>query len=610
MHLISLGLLCLIVSAPSLIPQKAVPTASPSEKPKTKPSDPLSIQKRMVALSLLTSLAEGARSYRDESLRAQVQARVADALWDYDRPRATVLFRRAWDAAEIAEPPASRITNSISGSATKGALPRRGTTLRAEVLRLVARRDHVLAEEFLIKLTTIPDNGSVAERGDRPDPSAAEINERLRLGNVLLTSDDIDRALEIVAPVILRPVSGRSIQFLISLREKNALVADEWFKTIVFRAGEDATADANTVSLLTSYAFTPSVVLIVSRSGIPSAINYEPKPAPNLKTELRQTYFRVSANILLRPFGQLDQTSAGRAGTYYIARRLLPLFQQHASDLAGPIAAQVAALAPDSREQNFAEERLAERGIASDPPVNDRTAFDLQRRLERARNADERDRAYGFAAMSAAGNGDSQARDYVSKIEDVATRKGIGSFVDFTLVEGLLRKKNIDEALRLTRNSNLGHVQLTRILTQVGGILTDKDPGRARELLEESLKEVLCTEVGSPERAYALVAIVARFTKIDRIRSWELLHELVKAANASAVFTGENGMASLELEGKFSIRLGIELAASDDLPNAVQALAQDDFYQAINVVKTFQEEAPKALATLAIARGALEAKQR
>ncbi len=47
------------------------------------------------AVQVVSSLADDARSYTDESLRVKVQARAADVLWDLDQGRARTLFDRA-----------------------------------------------------------------------------------------------------------------------------------------------------------------------------------------------------------------------------------------------------------------------------------------------------------------------------------------------------------------------------------------------------------------------------------------------------------------------------------------------------------------------------------
>ena len=129
------------------------------------------------------------------------------------------------------------------------------------------------------------------------------------------------------------------------------------------------------------------------------------------------------------------------------------------------------------------------------------------------------------------------------------------------------------------------------------------------ELLSEALTETRRIDAGTPERAYCLVALAAQFSKLDKQRGWELLSETVKAANAVADFTGENGHTSVTLEGKFSIRMSTELVAPNDLAGLFATLAEDNFYQAMDAGKTFSGEAPRGLVTISIARAAFEEKR-
>src|SRR6266511_4322601 len=81
-------------------------TAKPTGKTKSvkrEEADADAAQRRVMAISLLTSLADEVRSFKDEALRARVLARTADALWDTDTERARALFRRAWEAAAAAD---------------------------------------------------------------------------------------------------------------------------------------------------------------------------------------------------------------------------------------------------------------------------------------------------------------------------------------------------------------------------------------------------------------------------------------------------------------------------------------------------------------------------
>jgi hypothetical protein len=617
LRLFALSLVALAISYNSLSVRAQKPglPASPVTTIKkgsaTKSVDPEVARRRSIALGLLTSLAIEARSYRDEALRARVQARVADALWIHEPDNARALFRRAWEAAEAVE-----TQNVDPGPSAPGRISNRPvrprTNLRAEILRLAAQREHGLGEEFLKRMTGPPkDETSVTgeSTGSVKEPSPAETRERLRLANVFLEAENVERALQFADPVLLQ-VSTQTVEFLVSLREKNAASADQRFAALMSRAAANPASDANTVSLLTSYVFTPSVYLVVSSSGIPSSMSSMPRPAPVLSPALRSGFFQTAANILLRPFAQLDSSSAGRAGTYFIATRLFPLFQQYAPELAPAIGAQLNALGPQASQATLnTSGRLVNLGMTENDPSADSIADELKDRLSNAQGADARDRAYAFAAVRAAEAGDLRAREFLDRIEDLETGNGIRSFVDYRIIGSLLTKKNAAEAVRMARKSDLSHALRAHVLTQAAAITAPADRVRALELFDEALSEARRTDAATPERAYLLVALLAQFSKVDRVRAWGLTGETIKAANAVEGFTGENGNSSWTLEGKFSIRMSTELASDRDLPVSFAALAEDDFYQSIDVGRNFSGDAPRALVTLAIARAMLEEKR-
>lgn len=571
----------------------------------TKEVDPETAQRRSVALSVLESLAIEARSYRDEPLRARVQARIADALWDQDKDSARNLFRRAWEVAESVEITPAPPVNSASGQ-SRPARPR--LNLRREILQMAAKRDYTLGEEFLRKMNA-KDQKEQANNptANRPEMSAAEMAERLGLAGGFLAEGEMERALQFADPALVRATEA-SIWFLVKLRDKKAVAADQRFAALLSLVAADPASDANTVSMLTSYAFTPSIYLRVGQAGIPSSNSYlPPRTPPDLTSTLRKSYFQVAANILLRPFAQIDESSAGRKGTYFMATRLLPLFQQHAPDLAPSITAQLAALGPEAAQATMnAGDLSVNRGMSGDGQ-REGIEDELNDRLKGAQTSDARDRAYAFAAWRAAEDGDPRARDFVDKIEDLDTRAGLRRFVDINIIRTSLSKKRADEALALVSKAELPHTLRAHFLTQAAGLLAEKDQTRARQLLDEALTEARKIDA-APERAYCLVALLAQLSKLDKTRGWQLLSEMVKSANAVNDFTGENSNANLMLEGKFSIRLGTELAKPTDLSTLFASLAENNFYQALDAARTFAGDAPRATVMISIARATFEKK--
>src|SRR5829696_3167358 len=169
--------LCTVVSPVRAGAQEA-PAAKPkpakasAKKPAAEPADPMAELRRTTAISLVSSLADDARAFRDPALRARVQARAADALWETEREKAVTLFRRAWDEAETADAESDRrvAEDRARQQRARGyASVQLGPSLRTEVLRLAAKRDRALGEEFLTKLD---------EARRREIESAATSNER------------------------------------------------------------------------------------------------------------------------------------------------------------------------------------------------------------------------------------------------------------------------------------------------------------------------------------------------------------------------------------------------------------------------------------------------
>src|SRR5690242_12699578 len=113
-------------------------------------------ERRARARGLLVALSSDARTFHDQTLRARSLARIADALWKVDSDQGRLLFRKAWDAAEIADQDSDKklqeeiaAQKSRTGGGYAINLP---PNVRREVLRLAARHDRALGEEFLEKL--------------------------------------------------------------------------------------------------------------------------------------------------------------------------------------------------------------------------------------------------------------------------------------------------------------------------------------------------------------------------------------------------------------------------------------------------------------------------
>lgn len=571
-------------------------------------------QRRTFAVSIIISLADEARSYKDLALRARVLARSADALWDVDPDGARILLRRAWEAAEKADAAEDMRPSDSSAPVIVIAVRRGGDgDSRDEVLNIAVRRDRALGDEFLAKLNdaaakaaeqeTAQTSRSVNDCWTKSD----ERSKRLSFAHRLLNDNNAEKAFEFAAPA-LDSVNEASISFLSRLRLLNPALADKQFMQLLASAELDPTSDANTVSGLSTYAFTPGMyVTFAGDGGVRWTPALETITAPNLPSEVRGSFFRVAASILLRPLMPPDQdlTSAGLIGKYMVIKRLLPLFEQYTPDTAVALRSQLTALAKQASNTIVEyDEFLLTQGIVRD--ADSQTALDwLQERVDRAQNERERDEIYADAAAILSVEGNPDAQEIADKIDNAYRREVARRYVDISLLRTALAKKNSAAALRLAKADSLTHPQRTWAYVQVARLLMGSDRTRALELLEEALAEARRIDDDDANRALLITGLAIQFLAADIIRSWEVATEAVKAANAAEAFSGEADGLSVALVTSSGLKL-IDLdTLALNLSDLVSSLAKQDPTRASDLAKSFKYEAPRAVATLAVATAAM-----
>ncbi|HEX8129540.1 MAG TPA: hypothetical protein VF527_10595, partial [Pyrinomonadaceae bacterium] len=603
-------------------------------------ADPLAAARRANAIALINTLADESRGFRDQTLKARVQAQAADTLWETDRERARALFRRAWEAAEAADVENTRRGEEQNRAA--GRLNTRGLNLpnlRGEVLRLAAKRDRALGEEFLGKMeearkreTSELNNASAnlpagaasatpaaGSGGAKPAPPvrrdpeqvSPDVARRLRLAMQFLEDGDTERALQFAEPV-LGSVNPSSVEFLVLLRERSQQEADRRYTALLASVVANPNSDAGDILLLSSYVLTPGLYMTIGQGGqgVSSSQRRRDITTPELPAALRVAFARAASQVLLRPLPPEDQdaTATGRVGTFFVISRLLPFFETVIPEGVPALRARLAALNPDIPEG--ARDNLSDdltRGLIPEGAQGDPVQESLDR-AGRATDPRERDMAYLRAAQAAAEKGDARARDFTDKIEDKELRRQTRAFIDFALVNRAIRdQKDGAEVLRLLAVSgDLTPVQRTWGYTEAARLLAKDDPTRALEALEASAAAAKSIDAADPDRVRSTVAVATRFFDFDRNRAWEIMGEAVKAANAAPEFTGADaGLSSRIRSGGMSMTMNFS-APVFDLTGVFQTLARDDMNRAVALAQTFTHESPRAVATLAIARAVLE----
>ncbi|HKN82298.1 MAG TPA: hypothetical protein VJW17_02625, partial [Pyrinomonadaceae bacterium] len=330
-------------------------------------------------------------------------------------------------------------------------------------------------------------------------------SQRLQLARRLVEDGEIERAIEFATPA-LDSVNVDSIFFLSALREKNAQLADAAYTGLLARAVRDPLSDANTVSGLSSYLFTPFLYVTFQRDGGSNQNRQRgPTPPPTVDATLRNNFLKVGFQILMQPLAAPDQdrTTSGPTGKYLMIKRLLPLFEQYAADLSPGLRTQMTALAssvPTDFQQG--ENRAVTVGIQPESSEGDPYQR-MQERLDHASKSDERDAIYADYAVALIQDGDPRARDLVDKIENSELRKSVKAYTDFQLAQAAIRNKDAAEAVRMARNGDLTSIQKVWAVTNAAKLVMATERSRAAELLDEALAESRRISGSDPDRACA-----------------------------------------------------------------------------------------------------------
>ena len=598
-------------------PKAKPPVKASSEKSDAKAeAERLRKERQAQARSLLVSLASDARSFRDQTLRARSLARIADALWDIDVEQSRTLFRKAWEAAEIAHREREEKFNMRDGTVTLKPEEVNSTTmsalaeapdLRREVLRLVAPRDRALSEEFLEKLKESQAENKI-ETAAPPSlwglPEAMQ--QRLSLAENLLRKGDTGRALQLAEPV-LGTVTISTLDFLTLLRATDAAAADQRYAAMLAGTGNNLAADANTISLLSSYIFTPNTYVIFNTEGAASYSALPNTTPANVSPQLKLAFFQAASAVLLRPQPppDQDQSTTGIAGKYMVVKRLLPLFEQHAPrDMTDAMRSQFEALNSLVTENiRQGESESVQKGI------NEESFADLESKLldqvEHADSSDERDQLYFKLASLALRKDELKARDYAAKIEESVFRKQAQAWVDWGLALNAISKNKTEQALEINRTGDLSHIQRVWILTQAAKQLVKTDRGKALSLLDAATAEARRIGGSELDRPRGLFAIANALRVVEPARVSEAIFEAVKAANSTEGFTGEGGMVTQTMNSRGLISVSPHNVPDFDVDEIFGALANEDYERDVQLARGFQGEAPRANATIAIARSVL-----
>jgi hypothetical protein len=295
-----------------------------------------------------------------------------------------------------------------------------------------------------------------------------------------------------------------------------------------------------------------------------------------------------------------------------VIRKLLPLFDQYAPDSATALRSQLTALASELPKRQIGDPTRSNQTSNLGPPPLPSPSDVLQRmqgQLDHAKTSNERDMIYRQAAAELALQGDARAIDLSNSIDDAKKRNEVRTFVDFELARFALKKKNLNETIRLAKKGQLTHLQRGWVYLQVVRLLAraeKPDKSEITTLLEETVEEARRMDDADPDKARLLFGAANQLFAFDEVRTWDLVGESIKAANGSEKFTGDKtAIFNMPLSMTPGSTFEMIYEEGFEVKGALQLLARSDLNRSLELARNFKRDSPRAFAILAVASSVL-----
>lgn len=535
-------------------------------------------QKR--ALALLESLPDKVKDIENEEFKIRVQIQIADAMWDYDEPRAR---SQLMDAFQSIGSMKSQKNQDMHAHNTKGAMfesPR--FRLQQEALRVIAKRDYALAETLRKSINVAADDKVMNEttRGD----SEEQVMHSMLLAASLAKTDP-SRASQIVRDNFSVWGFENLTPLLIGIRHENSALADNLFSEALSVARNQPTTVFNNIGLLAPYVFPTEEEMLFGR---------DPMANPMRRAMIERFFNFVSEVISQRANAeQIDSitdrqaTAATAQKEYLTLRQLISVFDKLTLDNTSTIRNRIEQLARDipAPQLNAAQRNTRQTGVQ-----------EILKRAETLSNTFQKNAFYVRAAMEASRMGDmNQALSIAGMLSNEKDRLGLRSMILHQAAIKALDKKDVDAAYDFAKDIEViqDRVDVYKRLAHI--LFGSKNNSRAENILRDIEQWVENADTGV-EKVAALLDIAVIVAKHDSTRLLDLMKSVCIAINDADVVKPP----TQNLIGERVVRKRPVTMESLDIKSGFSLLARLDFDQASQLARSIEKNEVSIMAQIAV----------
>ena len=557
---------------------------------------------RQNAIILLDSTIDELGAVEDLQARVTFAADILRLLGAVKPARCRQMLDSIFD--DLMELKSAKSTQSNAQRSSPDALLRK-------LIQAAASFDRKLARTYIDRYA-----GEAPAQRSQPETPAQSVTEQADLNMLLalqLIETDPALAMRVAEKAVATGVTVRTLEFLGTLRKKDAALADAFFAAALQSVSARPGTDVNELLLLYTYVFSPTRVLWLTPQGlvlrqIPSyqrvAQDYPVDP------RLAKALLQVSAQILLAdPQYRQASLSAGTAaaGDLYFINLIKPQAATHAPRLLAPLSERgdllISYLQPEqySRVQSAVERLSRPQSGAQEGAAGGQSAVETLLSLAAALPPSaRRDYLYYTAAATAVREKQyDTALDIIDKVS-AESRARAKEFISFSILQQSVSERQLEGAEQWAeRDTDLSRRAYLFTLI-AGAVLEDdtKDYARATRLINET--ERLAAKLDAKRESISVLLRAAEVSsRFDSARAAEILRLAFKAANGEEGFTGD-GKVTRHLEiGDFSFFYEM-FDDNHSLSQTLSRLAFSDFDGTLSNIRALQNRALRLRAVISL----------
>lgn len=564
-------------------------------------SEPLANIINSRVLDVLRETADDAKSWDDAKISAQVQARIADIVWDIDPPSAETYLTRAWEKSKGVE------------ESDEKANEYRNESLRVEASRevlLVARkRSPVLAKKWLIELTNLAEEDFQKRNNGHFDDRTARSAVLLQMA-MQTTAENPEAAAALAIESLRDGISFGLQEVLTAIQEKNPELAQNVLRTALQRLQTAGIQSPNEILTLYSYVYTPGQIFAASNFANPgqsvvSVARNRPqiRAMAELNPGLALDFLRVAAEALIRLPYPADEKNAREQTDVMntILRRIGNAFPQQSQALQERLTAILGSTNYSPVSNSPREGVVPHRKGEKADDYRSRLIDDLVERAEKESNPLRRDILYAQAALKTNAEIFERGKSIAEKIQDKEFREQIISFVIYRKTLDEIKLNNLDNAYKiLGKNSNLKQ-RAASLIVGANKLKEQKDTVRLNYWLSDAGKLFSKAEKSDEDWIKIGFGLTNAYTEIDKVESSKVFHQTAKLIDEETEIEISDDTAPLA--NGFS---GIDFinflydTKGFSLKSAVSSFSKEDFEDALAGLKKIKNSKTRGFGILAL----------